>query len=207
MMSHFAEENWVDFVRNTLVAGRRSEMQAHLDRQCDACQGAWKLWSNIADVARRDAQVQLPAELLRGAEARFSLLEAASSGIADFAALVFDSRIQPATAGMRSANSTCRQLMYQTGTYCVDVRMESQPLKSKISLVGQIQDKAPTGSLEALPISLVEGSRTVVSTETNSMGEFHMEFERANKLSISIALRGKTLVMPLPETPWEKPTK
>jgi len=204
-MSHFTDELWVDFVRHTASSSDSASMQSHLDQGCDRCRKAHALWTKVAAVAQRDAQTEVPPELLHLVKTRFTLDRPAtvSTGVAHVAQLMFDSLMQPAAAGFRSPSASCRQLMYQTGSCCVDVRMESLPEKSKISLVGQIQDNLSTDSMAALPVSLVEGKRTVVATETNSLGEFHMEFERANKLSLSIGLRNKTLVMPLPGTPQE----
>lgn len=206
-MMHFTDKLWVDFVRHTASPSDMAAMQSHLDQGCDRCAKAYALWSKVAAVARRDAQAAVPTELLHLAKARFIANPPAreASGVAaHLAQLVFDSLMQPSAAGVRSAASSCRQLMYQTGSCCIDVRIESLPEKSRISLIGQIQDNLSTDSMAALPVSLVEGKRTVVATETNSLGEFHMEFERNSKLSLSIGLRRKTLVMPLPGAPQEE---
>lgn len=204
-MTHFTDEHWIDFVRYTASEADRAAMQKHLDQGCDRCRKACDLWTKVTAAARRDAGAEVPPELVHLAKASFAVNPPApvEDGVACLAQLMFDSLLQPAAAGMRSPGASCRQLMYQTGSCCIDVRIESLPERSRISLIGQIQDNLATDSMASLPVSLVEGKRTVVTTETNSLGEFHMEFERANKLSLSIGLRHKTLVMPLPGTPQE----
>lgn len=204
-MTHFTDERWADFVRQTAAQADMAKMQSHLDQGCVDCRKTWELWSKVAAAARRDAQTEVPSELMHLAETRFAVSHPAREtvGVAQAAKLMFDSLMQPSAAGLRSSAASCRQLMYQSGSCCIDVRIESRPEKSRISLIGQIQDALSSESMAQLPISLVEGKRTVAATETNSLGEFHMEFERTNKLSLSIGLRNKTLVMPLPGAPSE----
>lgn len=204
-MTHFTDERWADFVRQTAAQADVAKMQSHLDQGCADCRKAWELWSKVATAARRDAQTEVPSELVHLAATQFAvnLPKPQTVGVAHVAQLMFDSFLQPSAAGVRSSGASCRQLMYQTGSCCIDVRIETRPEKSRISLIGQIQDALSSDSMAQLPISLVEGKRTVVATETNSLGEFHMEFERSNKLSLSIGLRNKTLVMPLPGAPSE----
>jgi hypothetical protein len=116
------------------------------------------------------------------------------------AKLVLDTAYQPLALGVRGSSNVCRQLLYQHGQRFIDLRLEKQPTKNEISLIGQIQE-ASTGKATAIPVGLYCGERMIEQTETNPMGEFHMVFSPVEDLHLEIDVSEKKIHVRVPEFP------
>ncbi|MFZ0519992.1 MAG: hypothetical protein WAL95_03150, partial [Candidatus Acidiferrales bacterium] len=115
--------------------------------------------------------------------------------------LLFDSFLTPALAGMRSAASRSRQLLYGTATYRIDVRIEPQIDSEKVVLIGQILNSAEPGErLVDVPVTVWKGKKMLASSKTNHQGEFQMECEMDSSFRLMITLPGQREVsLPLIE--------
>ena len=92
-MKHFSPTEWVDFVRNVVVAEQRVPMQEHLDQGCGKCLKMVKTWATMVEFARHELFYEPPADAVRNAESYFFSFRPDTEGKADVRILrhVFDS--------------------------------------------------------------------------------------------------------------------
>jgi hypothetical protein len=123
------------------------------------------------------------------------------------ATLVFDSFQTPAAAGIRGAFTSARQLLYRSGSVCIDMRMQPKPGTDSMVLVGQLLDSAsPTQGMGDVSVSLVCEGDTVACKKTNDFGEFDFGFETLHHSQLIIGIgKRKTIVVPVPDSVIEGP--
>jgi hypothetical protein len=202
-MSHFAEEDWADFVRQEGAAAQRARMQRHVDDRCPECSRTLQLWTAVGRFARREASYQPPDHTVRQAKGQYSIHR--PSGLLErtaAATLLVDSAREPSALGVRVAGgAAARQLLYRSGHRVVKLRLESPPDTERLSLVGQIVDEsALTEPVEQVAVLLLRGRSAVTGTLTNRLGEFEMEFDAAKGLRLSLGTPGtRPITVRLPE--------
>ncbi len=182
-MKHFSEQAWADFVRDLATPRMRTAMQQHIRDGCGKCMTALQVWKNVLSIARAETALTPPSDAVRVSKSRFTPTPAkAKHGLR----LLFDSHVQPVTAGVRGAVSA-RQFLYETDDYYIDLRLEPRRDSDSACLVGQVLNR--TGGERAaqkVPVRLQEGIRPLAETATNQFGEFQLEFEASQNLCLSI---------------------
>jgi hypothetical protein len=189
-MKHFATEQWIDFVNQTGSREKQREMQTHLNSGCKRCAKALSLWQKVQHAAAQEANFQPPEDTVRSVKSAYQPVGYRAnkkfSGIV--AELLFDSFLQPATVGTRSATLGARQMLYRAGTYQVDVQIEAKPDESRLSVTGQLMDVSrPEIVRTDVPVTLSNRRGHVVRTATNQFGEFRGEVEDLGDLELRIA--------------------
>jgi hypothetical protein len=123
----------------------------------------------------------------------------------EVATLVFDSSQAPLTAGIRGATARPRQLLYKSGSLCIDMRMQPKPGTDSMVLIGQLLDSAqPTLGISDVPVSLVCEGDTVARKRTNTFGEFDFGFESLHHSQLIFGIgKRRTIVVPVPEAQVE----
>lgn len=194
-MKHFGEAQWADFVRNLLSPTKRMAMQQHIDDGCKKCSDTLRIWQSVSSITEAESSFAPPADTVRVVKSQFAdIRPAASSGVR----LVFDSLLQPATAGTRGSASA-RQFLYETDEYYIDLRLEPRAEADRACLIGQVLNRAGADrSAPGLAVRLQEGANPIAHTSTNEFGEFELEFVAANSLWLAIS-RGEAheIVLPL----------
>jgi hypothetical protein len=115
--------------------------------------------------------------------------------IATVARLIFDSLQQPAVASVRSSQVASKQVIYQAEPFVIDLRLEAETGRQKVSLIGQIlNSRRSTRKLEGVSVILLSGDREVAKTATNAQGEFDFEFENQDGLQLHITIGGQKAV-------------
>ena len=100
--------------------------------------------------------------------------------------MLFDSNLQPMTAGIRGSVSA-RQFLYETDDYYIDLRLEPRRETDRACLVGQILTRRETQRpAEGFVVRLQKGKRSIAETSANQFGEFQLEFDGASDLCVSI---------------------
>jgi hypothetical protein len=193
-MQHFSDEIFVDLVRGT-EAPTHTELQPHLAVQCSECTRTLKVWQRLQAIGARESTYCPPADSVRMAKFEYEARRAAESELPG--KLIFDSLSQPAFAGVRSAGAAAaRQMVYEADGMMVDLRFDRRARSNYISLIGQVLDqKAPRVSLANASVMLwTEKGLVLAETQTNVLGEFHLEFEAQNRLRLSIQASTRTLI-------------
>src|SRR5207245_5031022 len=89
--------------------------------------------------------------------------------------LHYDSLRERLPAGVRTQQRLSRQALYQAGDYSLDLRLENESGTSRVTLVGQIQNrKQPGKRLGGVPALLFSGKQGVGQAVSNSTGEVQM---------------------------------
>lgn len=198
-MKHFALTDWADFVREVSPADKRASMQKHLDEGCEHCKKTVEVWGVVADFAKQEVTYSPPPEILRVCESYISPFTTyrGAKGF-QLARLTFDSFEQQLIAGIRGSDASPRQLMYQCGDVFIDMRVEPKP-SDQLVLAGQIVQSGQTaGGVAAAPVSVLSGDKTVCSTTTNELGEFHLSFQSPGYLQILFTLETSKFLVLLP---------
>lgn len=175
-------------------------MQQHLEEGCDVCVKNAASWMRLVEFAKHEANHQPPDFALRQVMGNFwlSRVSASESRNVELASLVFDSSTVPATAGVRSRMAAGRQLLYKSGSMCVDLQLLPKPGSESVVLVGQLLDFLRPKS--DIPVSLMKQGSSVSSKKTNQFGEFDFGFKAPDNMHLAFDLEGgTTLVVPVPE--------
>lgn len=202
-MNHFSTHNWVDFVRNVADPATASVMQQHLDESCPNCSNNMQIWRSVMDETQQLDQAEPPESSLHAVKAGFRLRNVIPfpSGRLDLATLQFDSATQPLVAGVRGAHASARQLLYKSGTVCIDMRMQPTPGAESIVLIGQLLDSMNPGhGMGGVPVSLLSKGDTVLRKQTNQDGEFDFGLEPSSDMQLVFGIgESRTIVVAVPE--------
>jgi len=187
-MKHIANEDWIDFVNHTLTSGRREELQHHLESGCARCAATMAFWKRVRTTGVAERTYQPPEGAVRALKAAF---EASGRSVrrkraASAVQMLFDSFLEPALVGTRSAGTRMRQILYRAAPYQIDVQIEGTPSGRRLLVTGQVIDvtHAQTAGRE-IPIVLSNGRGNVVRTVTNEHGEFEGVVEDSGDLELS----------------------
>jgi hypothetical protein len=197
-VKHFSDELWADFVRNLAPAATAQAMQKHIEEGCSKCHVVLENWQSVFRIAQEEGGYSPPQDVVRIAKAQF----AAVAGVQQSrpVRLVFDSNLQPITAGVRGSISA-RQLLYETDELYIDLRLEPQreANRERVCLVGQILDRtSETRAAQGLRVQLMQGQQAVTDTATNQHGEFQLEFDAGKDVSLSIGHeKDRMVVLPI----------
>ena len=190
-MQHYSLEKWGDFARNVIREDERVEMQSHLETGCAACSKELSMWQRLQQVARRESAYAPSEGAVRTVTATFVNRSTGRSSRAksQLASLLFDSFRGPQLAGVRSAGSASQQLLYGSGDYRIDVRIEPQMDSEKVVLIGQVLNSAdPDERLSAMPITLLKGRKILAESITSEFGEFQIESELQGGIRLVVTL-------------------
>jgi hypothetical protein len=193
MVTHYSDAKWADFVRDAAEPNLKPIMQQHIHSGCDACQASMQLWQGVLAMARKERDFAPSVDSVRVAESFFA--EFAAKPNKKFR-LLFDSLLQPTTAGIRGTAIT-RQFLYETDNLYIDLRLEKRSAVS-MSLVGQVLERDVLPAATGFSVQVMDGKTSLSGTITNRFGEFQLEFKPANSLCISIGRNHETAEVVLP---------
>jgi len=127
-LKHFSDEAWADLVRDMTEPATRATMKKHISG-CGKCETALQVWQAVLAIARSESTFIPPDEVVRVSKSQFA---ATVFGAKPAFRLLFDSNLQPVTAGVRGSVSA-RQFLYETDEYYIDLRLE--PRRDSDSMV------------------------------------------------------------------------
>jgi len=200
-MQHYSEQAWVDFLHGTGSSNIRTAMQAHLASGCTSCAAAVQLWKQVQTIATRETTYSPPEDLVRMVKLEFAAIHSQDDAKPVTARLMFDTFTHPAFAGVRSLAAAARQVIYEADGLTVDLRFDGPPRSTEVHLIGQALGKrTPRAYLGDASVTLwTEKGLPLSATGTNGFGEFNLEFEAQDHLSLSIQVTGRASVrIPLP---------
>jgi hypothetical protein len=202
-MKHFSTQDCVDFVRGVSEKAMTAQMQYHLDEGCDKCFKNIEIWRQFMKFAEKEAQYTPPESSIRLVEASFAMRQLMTARTEKFelATLVFDSsRVSPVTAGVRGGYAAARQLLYKSGSVCIDMRMQPKPGSDSVVLMGQLLDSSrPAHGIGDVPVSLLCEGDTLSRKTTNPVGEFEFGFGAFRDVQLVFGIgESRLLVVPVP---------
>lgn len=122
------------------------------------------------------------------------------------ARLLFDSLRMHGPIGIRSSYTAGRRFVYEYNNTTIDVQLDVQPGSSRISLMGQVLDGTrPEASYEDLAVVLNARNGTLARSTTNRQGEFILQFEFAENVTLEIRVGERSWIsVPLTQLEWAK---
>jgi hypothetical protein len=203
MMEHFSVEKWIDFVNQAVTSYEKQQMEMHLNGGCESCQKTVSLWQRVRSSAAEEGKYQPPESAVRIAKAVFvgaglgSQKKAAGSRVK----VLFDSLLQPALAGVRSAGAGARQMLYRADPYQIDVQLELKPGGNRVVVTGQLLNlSSPKVIATGTRIRVSNMHGDMVHTVANEFGEFSGEVKNSGDLQLTFATpSGEPIVISLQE--------
>jgi hypothetical protein len=187
-------DDLVSFSENQLDGPATDRVRVHLS-ECSNCVGAIQWYEGIRSLTAEDDSVSPPGWVMKRALRVFEdrthrgelvegLVGAVGRGLAR---LVFDSGLQPATPGVRSASAEARQLLYRAGEFSVDLQVAAID-QARSGLTGQIlrEGELEFESVGGLALTLAQEGGTVHSTVTNNRGEFSIASVESGSYDLGI---------------------
>jgi hypothetical protein len=113
------------------------------------------------------------------------------------AELLFDSFLQPTSAGLRSGSIGLRQMLYRADPYQIDLQLEADREHNRLIVAGQLLDVShPEMACHSVQVTLSNLRGNPVNTATNQFGEFLAEVENSGDLELSfLGQSGKRIVI------------
>ncbi|MCI0486783.1 MAG: hypothetical protein L0229_09305, partial [Blastocatellia bacterium] len=134
-------ERLIDYLDGHLGALEASRVAAHIESECLRCAANREWYEKVRLLAASDDLPEPPPWVLKRALRIFEnrpvrprLVERLGQMVAS---LVFDSLARPAIAGVRSTETSNRQLLYRAGDYSIDLQVAQAP-RSQANLIGQV---------------------------------------------------------------------
>ncbi|PYU40884.1 MAG: hypothetical protein DMG54_21635 [Acidobacteria bacterium] len=189
-MEHFATEKWIDFVNQAVDTNEKQLMERHLQQGCKRCRKTVSLWQKVRQSAASEANYQPPEHAVRLARAAFAEagLAGQRKGAGSRIKLLFDSFLQPAFEGARSAGAGTRQMLYRADPFQIDIQVEAAAGRNRIVVTGQLLNLSNPGILDqGTKIALSNMRGKVVNAMTNQFGEFSGEIENSGDLQMTFA--------------------
>jgi hypothetical protein len=189
-MEHFATEKWIDFVNQAVDTNEKQLMERHLQQGCKRCRKTVLLWQKVRQSATSEVNYQPPEHAVRLARAAFAEagLAGQRKGAGSRIKLLFDSFLQPAFEGARSAGAGTRQMLYRADPFQIDIQVEAAAGRNRIVVTGQLLNLGSPGILDqGTKIALSNMRGKVVNAITNQFGEFSGEIENSGDLQMTFA--------------------
>jgi hypothetical protein len=156
----------------------------------------------MVEFARHELFYEPPGDAVRNAESYFFSFRLSLKQRADVRILrhVFDSFDLGALNGIRGSGNAARQLMYNSYSVFVDLRVEQKSGSEWMALTGQVVDAhLDDGILGEIPVLLFSKSNTALETTTNQFGEFNFSFKAIGHLGLLLTMKHVALLLLLPE--------
>jgi hypothetical protein len=201
-MEHFTAHDWVDLVRDTDFELKPTMLQ-HVRDKCSPCTKSLQFWRFVMDETKKLNCAGPPRPSVQAAKDQFRLRKVVAfpSGKLELARLEFDSDRGPLAAGMRSGHCLARQLLYRSGSVCIDMRMQPTPGSDSIVIIGQLLDSVNPGhGIGGIPVSLLSRGDTLSRKNTNQDGEFDFGLEPISDMQLVFGINdNRTIVVAVPE--------
>jgi hypothetical protein len=205
MKQHFTTQDWVDFVRNIGDPVLAVAIREHLAQACAECTENMQVWRGVMEQAKQLNLAEPPASSVSAVRASFRLRNVIPfpSGKLDLAVLQFDSSRQAVAVGIRSGHNSARQLLYKSGSVCIDMRMQPTPGSESIVLIGQLLDSMNPGhGIGGIPVSLLSQGDTLSRQQTNADGEFNFGLESSPEMQLVFGISdNRTIIVAVPQGP------
>lgn len=202
-MDHFPPGDWIDLARGILPGARAELMQTHVRQGCAECLRSSEIWGLVLTLAAKEAGYRPPNDAVNAIKAAYvpARPERWLPEIAEFARLIFDSFKQPELARVRGPLPSSRLLVHEATPFTIDLRLDSDPLRKRISLMGQIlNSRNPGQPAGGIDVILLSGDRLVQKTSANAAGEFDLDLAPEENLQLFVNIRGqRAIAIALPD--------
>ncbi|HYL99344.1 MAG TPA: hypothetical protein VEZ90_10350 [Blastocatellia bacterium] len=189
-------ERLLDFLELRLDAPESAEVRAHFETGCPKC-ARERGWYEHLMAATRQADAFAPPPDARAEAARLFERElTARSGRMPEPVLLaqvdFDSLTDRSRPGIRSNETSGRELVYSAAGFTIDIQVMAKGAASA-EVMGQILCQADTwfSSVASVLVDLTREEESVWSTVTNDVGEFMMVGVERGEYGLLAETRGQ----------------
>jgi hypothetical protein len=195
-MEHLSVQAVTDFVRGVSGMEISRDIKTHLSSGCSKCQTAQVMWSRVQKLATEESAYAPPENLVHLVKVRFNYQLPQKAQKWTLANLVFDSFSQPLQAGARSGALNVWQVIFEAEGLTVDLRFGRRAQSKLVQVVGQVLDKQEVGALQSnASIELAtEQNHVIAIAPVSALGEFQLEFEAKDHLSLMVKTAGHNYV-------------
>ena len=207
-MQHYGVGEWTDFVRNLVSDQARLEMEQHR-ANCAECEAVFRFVGNLAVSARDEQVYDAASEVLADSARQAFSTQRKVSRTRDHviralqtlvAHLTYDSVADLRPVGARASHATTRQMLYEAGDYCLDLRFDRESESPEVTLVGQVAMRRDTSfQAGALSVLILSDRKVVAKSASNEFGEFSLQYAPARDLRLCVRIvdAGVELEVPL----------
>ena len=189
-MNHFKAQEWND--RQRTIRKDRALLR-------ERAFGTLSRWQRVTNAALVEARYQPPEAKVRAVKAAFAkaCLASRTDDTGGLIQLLFDSFLQPACPGTRSAATRIRRMLYRAVPYQVDLQIDLERERNRLIVTGQLLDvNRPEIFARDVQVRLSNCGASIAATVTNQFGEFHGEIENSGDLDLSfLGPSGKPIVL------------
>jgi hypothetical protein len=186
--AHIPLETLVDIAEKRLTPGALDVAMCHVET-CSACDDKLRRLQQVIDLMRTDIAADAPRDVLVSAINIFSPQRESTAIRRVLAALTFDSRTATPAFGMRSLNTTWRQMLYSAQDDDVDLRIKVQ--NHECIVTGQImREDCGEGLVE------ITGANGSTQTNLNALCEFSLPPVPIGKYSLRVTLPDVEIEIP-----------
>ena len=194
-------ERLVDFLDKRLEEPEAAKVAAHLATNCAVCAETTGWYQSVRVIAASDDSIAPPSWVFKRALRIFDaqrhrpgLTERIGQAIAS---LVFDSFARPALAGVRSTETSNRQLLYRAGDYSVDLQIAPTE-HAHADLIGQVLKEGEPSfeSVSGLKLDITRSGKIFFSAVTDEMGEFKVSGMEQGVYDLRVELSEGTITVP-----------
>ncbi|HST23625.1 MAG TPA: zf-HC2 domain-containing protein [Blastocatellia bacterium] len=199
-------EQLVDYLDNRLTEAESAPVRSHLATDCQTCAETRAWYASVHAITASDESIEPPTWVVKRAVRIFEtqhnrprLVERIGQAVAS---LVFDSFARPAVSGVRSTETTNRQLLYRAGDYSIDLQVAPSD-QSRADLIGQVLREGETTfeSVSGLRLEIARSGKPSYSTVTDAMGEFKISAMDCGMYDLRVELSEGSITVPqLPVT-------
>jgi hypothetical protein len=203
-MKHLSLEDCVNVARQVEDEDQRMTEQEHLDTGCAECSNTVNIWRRVVKTVNHETSCSPPAWAVQAVLASFAARKVPQEKTPklELAKLLFDSALEPAVAGVRGTACVARQLLFRSGSFCIDMRLQPTPGSESMVLIGQLLDSSkPDHGMRGIPVSLLCKGDTVSKGHTNDVGEFDFGLASPDDVQLVFGMGNNTaIVVPVPKS-------
>lgn len=124
--------------------------------------------------------------------------------VTEVAKKIFDSLRVPVPLGIRGIRTDCRQLAFQHENATIDLLIEPVETSGRVSITGQILHSAKSNrENDGIPVFAVSAMQTIARASTNEIGEFTLECESVEEVTVELRLgQGTWVSLPVGRMEW-----
>ncbi len=189
---HIGDETLLDYIENRANLRTSRTVAAHLATGCSQCHSEYAYWSGLLNTINAGPTPATPRPVLERAFALFAQKEAKPSRLEQIvASLRFDSRVQPGLSGIRDGDRSSFKLLYEAPNTRIDLLCEREG--AEWSIAGQVLSLETADYLWKV---LAKSSDSVVRTDADLLGEFHLRGLTAGEYDLFLQERSRQITLP-----------
>jgi hypothetical protein len=189
---HLDTETALDMTEGRLDEDRQAFWRRHME-VCAKCAKDVLHWREITSNLRRSHLLSAPADDVANAVNVFVPREKVSAVRSILAAIVFDSFLQPAPAGVRgSSANAARQLVMRAEEFDIHIKIWGDGFHKQ--MLGQLLPRHNKDFVSAARFHLLYNGERFESTTNDQTGEFRFRNVPDGDLSLQIDLPNLTVI-------------